>query len=96
MPRKAPEKTVQAAHSLDPCAFALAEYSSLRAELLKYRDYQHQIIQLAFIAAGTFFSLNAGAGMRPIVLLAYPVLALFLSLGWASNTIRVKRINLYI
>jgi hypothetical protein len=70
MPRKNTEKTAPA---LDPNAFALAEYNSLRAELLKYRDYQHQAIQLAFIAAGTFFSLNAGAGIQPLLLLAYPI-----------------------
>jgi hypothetical protein len=96
MPKKEPEKTAQLAQIIDPGTFALAEYAALRSELLKQSDYQHQAIQLAFIAAGTFFSLNARAGMQPILLLAYPILALFLSLGWASSAIRSKRIHLYI
>lgn len=90
------EKPVQSQYVIDPSAFALAEYNALHSELLKHSDYQHQSIQLAFIAAGTFFSLNSQAGVQPILLLAYPILALFLSLGWAKSAIHINRINTYI
>jgi len=96
MPKKSIEKIIQPQQSIDPGVFALAEYNALRSELLKHSDYQHQAIQLAFIAAGTFFSINSQAGAQPILLLAYPILALFLSLGWAKSAIRIKRINIYI
>ena len=96
MPKKSIEKPAQSKYVIDPSAFALAEYSALRSELLKQSDYQHQSIQLAFIAAGTFFSINSQFGIQPILLLAYPILALFLSLGWAKSAIRINRINTYI
>jgi len=96
MPKKSIEKPEQSQPIIDPSAFALAEYNALHSELLKHSDYQHQTIQLAFIAAGTFFSINSQAGVQPLLLLAYPILALFLSLGWAKSAIRIKRINIYI
>lgn len=96
MNKKEIEKPIPPSHLIDASAFALAEYSSLRSELLKHRDYQHQAIQLAFVAAGTFLSLNSRVGTQPILLLAYPILALFLSLGWTSSAIRINRITLYI
>jgi len=96
MPKKSVEKPAQSQYIIDPGAFALAEYNALHSELLKHSDYQHQSIQLAFIAAGTFFSINSQYGVQPILLLSYPILALFLSLGWAKSAIRINRINIYI
>ena len=96
MPRKNEPKEVKTSNALDPNAFALAEYAALQDEALKNNDYQHQVISLTFIAAGTVFSLSTQAGTQAVLLLAYPILAMFLSLGWSASAIRIKRIKLYI
>jgi hypothetical protein len=82
--------------NIDSSAFALAEYASLRDEMLKQIEFQHQIIALTFIVTGTFLSLGTQPNVGPLLLLVYPVLTVFLVLGWAQSSIRIQRIGIYI
>ena len=74
--------------------FFIAEHSALRAEILKRTEIQHQLISLAIIAAGTFVSV--GVQGSPTVMLAYPILALFLAVGWSQNDVRIMQRGAYI
>lgn len=81
--------------AIDSSAFALAEYTSLRDELLKRIDFQHQILALTLVGAGTFLTVGTQAS-TPDLLLIYPILVLFLATGWYQHNLRVYRIETYI
>ncbi len=74
--------------------FLLAEFSSLREEVHRRTDIQHQLISLALVALGVFFSINHERAS--LVLLAYPILALFLASAWSQSDIRIRQIGAYI
>ena len=71
--------------------FLLTEYSHLRDEILKRTEIQHQLIAMALIATGTFLAMNSVTAK-----LAYPVLALFLSIAWTQSDIRIRQLGMYI
>lgn len=81
---------------LDGDAFALAEYSALRDEILKRIDLQQQILSITFVAASLMLSLGAQYVGRPIILLLYPILAWFLAAGWVQHNLRVQRASPYL
>ena len=76
--------------------FLLAEFSALRDEISKRLSFQHQLIVISLVVAGTFFSLSFNSESDPKIIYIYPVIALFLASGWAYNNIRLKQIGLYI
>ncbi len=76
-------------------SFLLAEYSALRAELLKRIELQHQMISLALIAAGTFLSVGIQFDSATIILI-YPILAMFLASAWAQSDFWIRRIAFHI
>jgi hypothetical protein len=72
--------------------FLIAEYSALRAEMLKRIEIQHQLISLALIATGTFLGLQVPTTIK----LAYPILALFLAAAWSQSDMRIRQMGIYI
>jgi uncharacterized membrane protein len=74
--------------------FLLAEYSQLRSEILKRSEFQHQLISIALVAFGALVSV--GLRDSPSALLAYPMLAMFLSASWSYNDIQIAQIGIYI
>jgi hypothetical protein len=78
----------------DPSQFLLAEYNQLRGEILKRSEIQHQLISIALVALGGLTSI--GLKDSPNALLAYPMLALFLSAAWAYNDIQIAQLGIYI
>jgi hypothetical protein len=76
--------------------FALAEYSTLREEILKRIELQNQILNLTLIIAGTMISVGFQLTNGPIILLIYPPIALVLSAGWEQNNLRIRQIGIYI
>jgi hypothetical protein len=74
--------------------FLLAEYSQLRSEILKRSEIQHQLISIALVALGAFISV--GLKDSPSALLAYPILAMFLSAAWSYNDLQIAQIGIYI
>jgi hypothetical protein len=74
--------------------FLLAEFTSLREEIHKRTEIQHQLMTLALVALGAFLSIeHMGASSA---LLAYPILALFLAAAWSHSDIRIRQIGAYI
>jgi hypothetical protein len=74
--------------------FLLAEYSQLRSEILKRSEIQHQLISIALVALGALISV--GLKDSPSALLAYPMLAMFLSAAWSYNDIQIAQLGIYI
>lgn len=73
----------------------VAEYTALREEILKIEEAQHQIISLAFIAPGTILAIGFQT-RNASIMLVYPILALFLSAVWLSNSHGMSKIGTYI
>ena len=71
--------------------FLIAEYSALREEILKRTELQHQLILAALVAVGTFLSVGLETN-SVLIMLLYPILALFLATAWEQNNIRVQEL----
>jgi len=80
----------------DATSVILAEYASLRAEMLKRVEFRYQLINLTIIIAGTFLTIGLQPNVPAFVLLVYPILALFLVAGWAHNGQTIVSISKYI
>ncbi len=78
----------------DPAQFLLAEYAQLKAEILKRSEFQHQLISIALVALGALVSV--GLKESPIAVLAYPMLALFLTSAWTYNDAQIAQLGIYI
>jgi len=74
----------------------VAEYSALRDEILKRIEFQHQLVSLTLIVAGTFLTIGVQANVPSSALLVYPILALFLAAGWAQDDVRINQLSVYI
>lgn len=87
------------AESLISVNIRLAEYSALRAEILKRFEIQFQLVSLAVIAAGTIFIAGIQSSdhrVGAVLTLGYPILALFLATAWGHNDRRVWQLGTYI
>jgi hypothetical protein len=78
----------------DPVQFLLAEYAQLKGEILKRSEFQHQLISIALVALGAL--ITVGVKDAPAALLAYPMLALFLSAAWSYNDAQIAQLGIYI
>lgn len=82
--------------------FLLAEFSALRAEMLKRIELQHQLIVAALVAAGTFLTVSVtrpvtGPTTGPVnISLAFPIFALFFAAAWSQNDLRIWQMGKYI
>ena len=74
--------------------FLIAEYATLRDEVLKRIELQHQLVSLALIATGTLVTICVQASTT--VALAYPILGLFLAAAWSLHNVRVWQMGNYI
>lgn len=74
----------------------LAEYSALRSEILKRMDMRQQILTFTLVIAGTVLSFGVQEDVSSVVLLLYPILALFLATAWTQNDTRIWDIAEYI
>lgn len=87
------------AESIISVNIRLAEYNALRAEILKRFEIQFQLVSLAIIAAGTIFITGiqtADHRVGTVLILGYPILALFLATAWGHNDRRVWQLGTYI
>lgn len=73
-----------------------AEFSALRGEILQRAQFQQQVVNLAILVAGTLLTVFFQFGASRWILLSYPLLALFMSLEWSFNNIRIREIGWYI
>lgn len=74
----------------------IEQYTSLRSEIEKRIDIRQQILALTLLVAGTFLTVGVQPSVPGVVLLFYPIIALFLGVLWEHNDLRVGQINLYI
>jgi hypothetical protein len=72
--------------------FLLAQYTSLREEVLKRIEIQHQLILGVLLALGTILTVSTQGGSATN-LLFYPFLVLFLALAWSQNDTRNRQIT---
>ena len=66
----------------------VAEYTSLRNEIVKRIEIQHQLISLALIAPGTVLAIGFQTSSASLMLV-YPLLGMFLSAVWLSNSFAI-------
>ncbi len=76
-------------------SLAVAEYQSLRAEILKLIEMQSQLVALTVVAFGTVLSVGFEAENAAIVLV-HPILALILGVSWMNHAHSVCRCAAYI
>ena len=74
----------------------IEQYTSLRSEIEKRIDIRQQILALTLLVAGTFLTVGVQPGVPGVVLLFYPLIAMFLGAIWEHNDLRVGQINFYI
>ena len=74
----------------------IEQYASLRREIKKRIDIRQQILALTLLVAGTFLTVGVQTNVPEVVLLFYPIIALFLGALWEHNDLRVGQINFYI
>ncbi len=73
----------------------LAEYHALRDEMLKRKQMQHQFISLALIAPSTLLAFGLQTKDSVLILL-YPILAMFVAVAWINQDHAVMLIGAYI
>jgi hypothetical protein len=73
----------------------VAEYESLREEILKLTEIQSQIVVLALVSFGTILTFGTQYKNAQVILM-YPVLVLFLAIGWATNAHGIDMLGSYI
>src|SRR5260370_17125833 len=73
----------------------LAEYNSLKAEILKRIEIRHQLTSLALIAPGTIIAVEFQVH-NAFLILSYPILACLLSAVWLANTRAYHEVSNYI
>ena len=73
----------------------LAEYGSLRSEILQRINQLTVLTQIALTAWGTILAYALPKSEVRIILI-YPVLAYFITFGWAFNNARIYQIAKYL
>ena len=73
----------------------LAEYHTLRDEILKRIELQQQVLSLALIVPGTIAAFGLQTKNAAIILL-YPLFALFLAAIWAHHDRKIRQMGAYI
>jgi hypothetical protein len=77
----------------------LAEYATLRAEILKRFEVHFQVVSLTIIAAGTllFAALQSpDRRVGAVLVLSYPFLAFLLGSAWGHSDRRIAQLGAYI
>lgn len=73
----------------------IEQYKTLRQEILKRTEIQYQVIGLGLIVLGTILTIGLGQNSA-LIILVYPLLALFLASMWSQNDILIRQIREYI
>lgn len=73
----------------------IAEYESLRYEILKLIEMQSQLVSLAVVALGTILSFGLEARNSSLVFV-YPFLALILGISWLNHSHAISRCAAYL
>jgi hypothetical protein len=79
----------------DGVSLIVAEYESLRSEILKLIELQAQLVALTVIAFGGVLSVGFQA-KKAVIVLIYPILSLILGLSWLNHAHAICRCAEYI
>lgn len=77
----------------------VAEYNSLTTELNNRQNIRYQMVQLAIAALGALLTVSWASfqlHMDMVLIWAYPLLVLILSVIYTTNTFEMRRIRFYI
>lgn len=77
-------------------ALLSAQYSSMRAEMIKRQEIRSQLVALTLVVAGTFLSIGAQTNVPESTLFVYPLIAMFLAASWKQNDIRTGQMAHFI
>lgn len=80
---------------VDPLLLS-AQYSSMRAEMIKRLEIRSQLVALTLLVAGTFLSVGLQPNVPESALLVYPPLAMFLAASWKQNDMRTGQMVRFI
>jgi hypothetical protein len=75
---------------VDENEFALAQFQSLRAEILQLNQMQSQLVGVNVVALGALLSV-AVQGSKATVVLIYPLVSLILGLSWLNHAYSIRR-----
>jgi hypothetical protein len=75
--------------------YLLAQYHSLRAEILNHSTLQQQVLTITITALAALLTIAFQVG-NALIPLIFPLLAFFLALAWASNQRSTSRIAHFI
>ncbi len=81
--------------SSEDISIILAEYTSLKEEILKRIEIRHQLTSLALIAPGAIITVGVQA-KNAFLILSYPILACLLSAVWLANLRAYHEVSTYI
>jgi hypothetical protein len=73
----------------------VAEYVSLRTEIVKRIELRQQYVTISLAIAGAFLGASVAFSSSPVALI-FPLLAPFLAIGWVQNDLRVWDVAQYI
>jgi hypothetical protein len=76
--------------------FLKLEYTTLRGELIKRVEFRQRFLEIAVVSAGAILALNLTWDQYPLILLAYPIVVMFLGLGWMHHDQRLQKLATYI
>jgi hypothetical protein len=76
--------------------FLKLEYTTLRGELIKRVEFRQRLLEIAVVSAGAILALNLTWDQYPLILLAYPIVVMFLGLGWMHHDQRLQKLATYI
>jgi hypothetical protein len=77
--------------------FLQTEYTVLRGELIKRVELNQRLLEITLASAAAILTLNSTqeSGFAR-VLLAYPILVMFLAFAWLHNDLRLRRLASYV
>jgi hypothetical protein len=76
--------------------FLKLEYTALRGELIKRVEFRQRLLEIAVVSAGAILALNLAWDQYPLILVAYPIVVMFLGLGWMHHDQRLQKLATYI
>jgi hypothetical protein len=77
-------------------AFLQAEYTSLRSELVKRVELGQRLLEITLVSAAAILTINVTGDEFARVLLAYPILVMFLAFAGLHHAIQVRTLAAYI
>jgi hypothetical protein len=77
-------------------AFLQTEYTSLRAEIVKRLELGQRLLEITLVSAAAILTINLTGTEFGRVLLAYPVLVMFLAFAGLHSALQVRILAMYI